>query len=213
MTGFSMANMDYTPVKFMIKCFEANYPESLGVVLVHKAPWIFQGIWKVIKGWLDPVVASKIQFTSDDAAMEEFVPRSQIITELGGHEDWTYRYFEPVPGENDIMKDIATRDKLQAERNVLVKEYEASTLEWIQGSGDQGQVKLKRMEIFGKMKEGYWALDPYVRAKSYYDRCGMIKPGGVIHFYPQKEMEKVPVAALNGNGAVKPVETSAEDVD
>jgi len=30
-------------VKFMIKCFEANYPESLGAVLVHKAPWIFQG--------------------------------------------------------------------------------------------------------------------------------------------------------------------------
>lgn len=43
MTGFSMANMDYTPVKFMIKCFEANYPESLGAVLVHNAPWIFQG--------------------------------------------------------------------------------------------------------------------------------------------------------------------------
>lgn len=43
MTGFGMANMDYTPVKFMIQCFEANYPESLGVVLVHKAPWIFQG--------------------------------------------------------------------------------------------------------------------------------------------------------------------------
>lgn len=44
MTGFSMANMDYTPVKFMIKCFEANYPESLGAVLVHKAPWLFQGM-------------------------------------------------------------------------------------------------------------------------------------------------------------------------
>lgn len=58
MTNFSMANMvgslysalpevtllmnqDYGPVKFMIKCFEANYPESLGVVLVHKSPWIF----------------------------------------------------------------------------------------------------------------------------------------------------------------------------
>jgi len=35
---------DYTPVKFMIKCFEANYPESLGAVLVHKAPWVFQGV-------------------------------------------------------------------------------------------------------------------------------------------------------------------------
>ena len=39
-----MSNMDYTPVKFLIKAFEAHYPESLGVCLVHKAPWIFQGI-------------------------------------------------------------------------------------------------------------------------------------------------------------------------
>lgn len=29
----------------MIKCFEANYPESLGSVLVHKSPWIFQGTY------------------------------------------------------------------------------------------------------------------------------------------------------------------------
>lgn len=43
MTNFTLANMDYTPVKFMIKCFEANYPECLGTVLIHKAPWIFSG--------------------------------------------------------------------------------------------------------------------------------------------------------------------------
>lgn len=46
MTNFSMANMDYTPIKFMIQTFEANYPESLGVVLVHKSPWLFQGMSK-----------------------------------------------------------------------------------------------------------------------------------------------------------------------
>lgn len=44
MTGFSLANMDYQPIKFMIQCFEANYPESLGAVLVHNAPWMFQGM-------------------------------------------------------------------------------------------------------------------------------------------------------------------------
>lgn len=44
MSGFTLANMDYHPVKFMIQCFEANYPESLGVVLVHNAPWVFQGL-------------------------------------------------------------------------------------------------------------------------------------------------------------------------
>lgn len=36
---------DYTPVKFIIKCFEANYPESLGAVLIHQAPWIFSGLF------------------------------------------------------------------------------------------------------------------------------------------------------------------------
>ena len=40
---FLLTKQDYGPVKFMIKCFEANYPESLGVVLVHKSPWIFHG--------------------------------------------------------------------------------------------------------------------------------------------------------------------------
>ena len=35
--------MDYVPVKFIIKCFEANYPESLGVILIHNAPWVFKG--------------------------------------------------------------------------------------------------------------------------------------------------------------------------
>lgn len=49
MTGFSLANMDYAPVKFMIRCFEANYPESLGVVLVHKAPWVFQGTCNAVE--------------------------------------------------------------------------------------------------------------------------------------------------------------------
>jgi len=84
MTSFSMANMDYTPVKFMIKCFEANYPESLGAVLVHNAPWVFQGIWKIIRGWLDPVVAAKVHFTNNRSELEEFIHPGQILKELGG---------------------------------------------------------------------------------------------------------------------------------
>jgi hypothetical protein len=50
-----LANLvqDYAPIKFIIKCFEANYPESLGVVLVHKAPWVFQG-----KSYLTPFSGS-----------------------------------------------------------------------------------------------------------------------------------------------------------
>ena len=221
MTNFSLANMDYAPVKFMIKCFEANYPESLGVVLVHKAPWIFQGIWKIIKGWLDPVVASKVHFTNDHE-IEEYVPKSQIIKELHGAEDWDYKYVEPVIGENDKMKDIETRDKLLVERKAIVDEYEKAILEWING-GDAAALKTKRNELALQLKDDYWRLDPYIRARSYYDRVGLIQPGGKLQFYPGKAIEsehaapktEAPAAdpAPTTNGLPAPHVHSADDVD
>lgn len=32
---------DFDFIKFLITCFEAYYPESLGVCLIHRAPWVF----------------------------------------------------------------------------------------------------------------------------------------------------------------------------
>ena len=84
MTGFTLANMDYVPVKFIIQSFEANYPESLGAILLHNAPWVFKGIWRIIHPWLDPVVASKVHFTYGREGLEEFIEPSHIIKELGG---------------------------------------------------------------------------------------------------------------------------------
>jgi len=182
MTGFSMANMDYSPVKFMIKVFEANYPESLGAVLVHQAPWVFQGIWSVIKGWLDPVVASKVHFTKSAQDLSQFIDAKHIPKDLGGEEDWTYRYVEPVPGENDRMKDTAIRQKLEAERAGIVREYEAATIKWSK-SGDMS-LNQTRLQLAEKLRKNYWQLDPYVRARSLYDRWGVIRGGGVVDFYP-----------------------------
>ncbi|KAM0140012.1 hypothetical protein ACHAO1_002549 [Botrytis cinerea] len=211
MTGFSLANMDYGPVKFMIKCFEANYPESLGVVLVHRAPWVFQGIWKIIRGWLDPVVASKVQFTNNVEEMSEFVPRSQILAELGGDEDWEYKFVEPVPGENDLLKDTATRDKLLKERENIVDAYEKATLEWINSEGKTPEIKTRRTELAKELRDDYWKLDPYIRAKSLYDRTGVINPGGKLDFYPKAKGESAPAATPAA--AAPAVETSADDID
>ncbi|KAI9743296.1 MAG: hypothetical protein M1818_003142 [Claussenomyces sp. TS43310] len=210
MTGFSMANMDYTPVKFMIKCFEANYPESLGVVLVHKAPWIFQGIWKIIKGWLDPVVASKVHFTNSAADMEDFVTKDHILKELGGEEDWSYQYIEPLAGENDKMMDTEAKERFEVKRQKIVKTYEQDTLEWIEtGTGPNAvEFMRKRNLAAAQLRVNYWELDPYIRARSIYDRSGMLQPGGRVQFYQGREtLSSAPVV----NGA--PVETSSADLD
>lgn len=182
MTDFSIANMDYTPVKFMIKCFEANYPESLGAVLVHRAPWIFQGIWKIIKGWLDPVVAGKVHFTNDLGELEEFIERDSIIKELGGPKQWEYQYDEPHPDENKAMKDAEARKRLEDEREELAKKYEDVVRQWIgdavwaEGGGGKASEELRkrRDEIALQLRDNYWQLDPYVRARSVYDRTGVL---------------------------------------
>ncbi|KAI9822349.1 MAG: hypothetical protein M1827_000068 [Pycnora praestabilis] len=186
MTGFSMANMDYTPVKFMIRCFEANYPESLGVVLVHKSPWIFQGIWSIIKGWLDPVVASKVHFTKNVEELERYVSRNHILKELGGDEDWTYRYVEPIANENYLMSDGSAGERLLNEREQKVKEYERATLDWISGLDSQYEMAAKRKErnrLAEDLRVGYWRIDPYTRARTLYDRVGIINDGGHLDPY------------------------------
>ncbi|KAH6668580.1 phosphatidylinositol transfer protein CSR1 [Plectosphaerella plurivora] len=205
LTGFSLANMDYTPVKFVIKALEANYPECLESVLVHKAPWIFQGIWKVIKGWLDPVVASKVHFTNNVKDLEVFIEPSRIPKEMEGQEDWEYKYIEPVPGENDKMKDTATRDKVIEQHNKNIAEYDAATRRWIAAKGSETEegkgVKAERAQIMQKLKESYWETDPYTRARSILDREGVIKGAGKVDFYPAKAPAATEAAPANGTTA------------
>ena len=45
LTGFGLRNMDFNVVRFLATTFEARYPEYLGVVLIHNAPFVFWGEW------------------------------------------------------------------------------------------------------------------------------------------------------------------------
>src|SRR4051794_20270651 len=106
-------------------------------MLIHKAPWVFSGqsyllhlrishsltgssgIWKLIRGWMDPEIAAKVQFTNSVADLEKFISRDQIVEEMGGDEKWSYEYVEPDAHENDRMNDTTTRDALKAEREAI----------------------------------------------------------------------------------------------
>lgn len=171
--------MDYTAVKFIIQCFEANYPESLGVVLVHKAPWIFSSAWALIKGWLDPVVASKIHFTKTDQDLLEYISQDKLLKDLGGNDANDYKYTPVVEGENKLMDDKASAQAATEKRRKLCLEYESLTRKWIETNKtekekDEALVK-ERQELGGKVVLSYWDTDPYVRARTVYDRLHLVK--------------------------------------
>jgi hypothetical protein len=181
LTGIEAKYMDLTPVRFIIKCFEAHYPESLGTCCIYGAPWFFRPIWSIVKGLLDPVVAAKIRFANTQQELSEIIPKSEIIKELGGPRDWEYTYKEPVPGENELQKDTATRDKLLAARSKIVDSFVASTQQWIAQGQQDKVVAAERQKLAKALEEDYWKLDPYVRAKTHYDRVGYIEADGAYN--------------------------------
>lgn len=129
------------------------------------------------------MVASKVHFTKTVEELEAFVEKSHIPKELGGADPWTYRYVEPTSGENKVMSDGATRHQLLEQRAALVGEFEKTTQQWIQDSSSSETLQQKRHELSEQLRSGYWKLDPYLRARSLYDRTGMIREGGKIHYY------------------------------
>lgn len=89
------------------------------------------------------------------------------------------------------MKDFTTRDKLLQERAAIVAEYEDATKGWI-ASVEAGEKR--RADLAEKLRKGYWVLDPYVRARSIYDRTGLIREGGKVCFYDDSKSSTKDVA-------------------
>lgn len=78
LTDFGLKNMDWPFVHFLVKAFEAYYPETLGTLCIHKAPWVFSGLWRVIRPLLDPVVQNKVVFTRNEKELLEYIDENQL---------------------------------------------------------------------------------------------------------------------------------------
>ncbi|KAG0380299.1 hypothetical protein BGX24_009105 [Mortierella sp. AD032] len=176
MTGFGISNMDYNFVKFLVQCFEAYYPESLGILIIHKAPMVFWGVWKIIEPWLDPVVASKIRFTRNDKELTEIIDANHLPSKYdGGKDQFTYQYIPVQAGENDRMKDAETKERLLEEWKAIMWKFEALTREWIDckkvdGARAEDVIENERTSLAKELRVAYFKLDPYIRSRNLYHR-------------------------------------------
>lgn len=178
LSKFSMANMEYEPVKFLISCLENHYPECLAQLFVHKAPWLFNPIWNIVKPWLDAEVVSKIHFTKSHKDLLKYIDDSCIPDYLGGKckVDWD-NYHVPDGTYDKYLHDHATKSKIVSEFIELIKIFTAKTVQWIECRDAKlsKQLKLQRIDIERQIRLNYSKLDPYVRSRSVYDINGLLK--------------------------------------
>lgn len=154
--------------------------------MVHKAPWLFAALWKMISPMLDPVIRAKIKFTNNSKDLEEFVSRDQLMSTKAyeGDDQVPYHYEEAVPHENAKMhEESEARTRAIHKRKEVELTFERLTEIW------QGQKQLsscaaviqERNEVGLKMAEVWWGAEPYTRAKTVYHRIGAIqRPGTAV---------------------------------
>ncbi|KAB8801881.1 hypothetical protein FH972_026703 [Carpinus fangiana] len=180
LTGFSpVHNMDWNALKIMASGMASRYPDSIGQLYVFRPPWIAASIWRVVKGWLPAEVASKVRFVGSPEELSKFLPLKHVLKDIGGEEDWSFEY--EGPSEAELVGDIddVERDRLLAHRDELVAQYENLTHEWADQEGETAHETFqKRSSLASLLRDNYWKLDPYVRARSVYDRMGVIGDDG-----------------------------------
>lgn len=220
MTGFLPSNADLSPLYVILKCVQENYPESIGLIIIHNAPFGFNAMWRMIKLAIPSSITSKVKFTANSRRLQKYIAPDQLPAELGGSSGWVYRYEEPHPAENLPMQDTLTRDHLLEHRRYLVHCFEKLTQEWClsaQGSDRSRLVLERRDALVQELTGNYWTLDPYVRARSLYDRQGYFRggqgPNWTIDKMDQEWMRVVRRIDSVGTASASNVEEEEEEVD
>ncbi|CAO3630707.1 unnamed protein product [Cunninghamella blakesleeana] len=167
--GFTLANMDFDFVKFLLGCFEAYYPETLGSCLIHKAPWVFSTVWSMITPLLDPVVASKIHFTKNINELSGYVPMDVLPDFLTGKSEikkGTSRPFTPPAGSLNN-----TKGPEFAAYESVIKGYIQETQAWIKSSDPASDPKRKEQAL--KYRHASISVEQYLRARTTYHDLGL----------------------------------------
>lgn len=178
LTGFAISNMDYAPIKFLISCFEAHYPECLGHLFIHNAPWLFPSIWNIIKKWLDPQVASKITFTKSYTDLNQYISDENIPESLGGKSHCIRTSFKVPDSRYDTkMKDTVTKKKILNNRKKLIDAFIIKTKTWIECTDRNMSIEALRDRVSAgkELSINYLELDPYIRSRSIYDINGSLR--------------------------------------
>ncbi|PLB44299.1 CRAL/TRIO domain-containing protein [Aspergillus steynii IBT 23096] len=108
--GFDLRNFAKEATWLLSTC----YPETVDKIFVCNCPSYFGAIWKILKGWVDPITAAKLVFLAPAEVyptLKEYIDDDDLPIKVGGKLD--FEHGGPVD-LSDAFKKALGRDQLVA---------------------------------------------------------------------------------------------------
>ncbi|KAJ2607947.1 phosphatidylinositol transfer protein csr1 [Coemansia sp. RSA 1365] len=169
-TDFKLENVDTAFSKTIITTISELYPQTFSATLLFVNSWLFSGMWKIIRGWFDPVMAKRTMIVKDVKSLETFIDRDQINTEMGGTLNYTHCYIYPTKEENARMFDVEGRQAAEDAYAKAVDAFVQETKNWTSGAGPASYNAESRAKAASAFDNAAGNLDQYIRARFHEER-------------------------------------------
>ncbi|KAJ2883396.1 phosphatidylinositol transfer protein csr1 [Coemansia aciculifera] len=164
-SGFKLDNIDTAFIKTLVTMINESYPQTLNATIMFVNSWLFTGVWKLVRSWLDPVIAKRTFIAKDIEQLSAFVDRSQIMVDMGGELKYCYSFSYPTKEDNAQMFDVEGRQQAENALKEAVAAFEQETSAWVSGSGVNSYNAKSRTEAAASFSDAALKLDPYIRAR------------------------------------------------
>lgn len=122
------------------------FPETMNKMIIINAPRFFSATWKLIKGWLDPRTANKIELFSSTKAAEkklrEFIADDQLPIDYGGKAektDLTLARDALVEGDEGMVRVITEVMRVRSSLSFKIDLKVGEEMEvWVHTNGPAG---------------------------------------------------------------------------
>ncbi|KAG0327795.1 hypothetical protein BG000_000798 [Podila horticola] len=143
LTGFSLSNMDFAMVKYLVTVFEAYYPESLGRIIIHGAPFVFWGVWKYKSG-KDKFKYKYIRAQpGENKRLDDTETKEKLVAEWKA----TFWKFE-----------------------TLTREWIAVGTPEANSARTEAEIEAEREQVAKDLRVAFFKMDPYIRARNMFHR-------------------------------------------
>lgn len=177
-----LASLDLPSIQGDIHVLQNYYPECLGQCYIVDAPWIFNGLYKILKTFLDPVVVSKINLIKAADIVRHIHPAMVPKRYVGGCDPIEFKH--SVKPSNSSMNSQINSDSLlekltKMRRDLINMTLNLKTSDAFDPHGPRAALRSDLKMLTKSWESGFIP-------QSHYNRCDVLDELGNVNWNKAK---------------------------